>query len=121
MKYNGRMDKECIKLCDALNEIKGVETSESCCGHGVRPFSVWLKCDNSKQLFPLIRQISRNYANNDWHCEVALTDMENRPIIFHLYSFNIGNEAYREADKIADRILEFLKWDEVMEMFHIER
>ena len=115
------MDKECIKICDALNKIKGVETLESCCGHGKQPFSVWLKCNNSKQLFPLIRQISHNYADNNWHCEAELTDMENRPVIFHLYSDKKGKEAYAEADEIAERILDFLKWDKVMEVFHIER
>ena len=30
--YDGYMDKECIPICDALNSIPNVQTTESCCG-----------------------------------------------------------------------------------------
>ena len=30
--YN-EFDKECINLCKTLNEMDGLNTTESCCGH----------------------------------------------------------------------------------------
>jgi hypothetical protein len=40
--YTGRIDPECLALCDAINEIPGIETRESCCGHGENEFHVWI-------------------------------------------------------------------------------
>ena len=36
------IDKEIVELCRALNSIDGVETVESCCGHGERECHIWL-------------------------------------------------------------------------------
>ena len=35
------MDPECIALCDTLNLMPGIVTSESCCGHGRDKFRIW--------------------------------------------------------------------------------
>ena len=32
------MDEQCIELCRSLNAVPGIETYESCCGHGLRPY-----------------------------------------------------------------------------------
>ena len=32
--YPGNMDRECVRLCDALNMSPGIQTVASCCGHG---------------------------------------------------------------------------------------
>lgn len=40
MTYDEFMDKECVELCDALNELEGVETFESCCGHFKKDISM---------------------------------------------------------------------------------
>ena len=44
--YDEFMDEECIALCDALNELPGVETFGSCCGHLKRPYMIWFNCTN---------------------------------------------------------------------------
>jgi len=41
--YPSDMDVECIPLCDALNSLPGIQTSESCCGHGSHNFGVAFK------------------------------------------------------------------------------
>ena len=40
------MDKECVDLCNALNSIKGIVTTESCCGHNYNPYVVFFKCSD---------------------------------------------------------------------------
>lgn len=44
LNYDGNMDKECVELCNALNNIPYVTTFESCCGHGKDVFRIWFKC-----------------------------------------------------------------------------
>lgn len=37
------IDQECIKICTALNELPGIRTFESCCGHDEHGFWVWFE------------------------------------------------------------------------------
>jgi len=37
------IDKECIALCTAMNNLPGIYTIESCCGHEKQPFRIWFK------------------------------------------------------------------------------
>ena len=37
MKYPSNMDQEIIELCDLINSYEGLQTFESCCGHGKIP------------------------------------------------------------------------------------
>ncbi len=34
------IDNECLRLCEALNKLPGIETYSSCCGHGRETFYV---------------------------------------------------------------------------------
>jgi hypothetical protein len=47
------MDPECVALCDAINQIPGIETVESCCGHGEETFKVWFIVENMAK-FPIL-------------------------------------------------------------------
>ena len=35
-KYNGTMDPEVVSLCDAMNALPGIMTTDSCCGHDIK-------------------------------------------------------------------------------------
>lgn len=48
------MDKECIKLCEALNILPGIQTIESCCGHGGRRFRIRFEASALKYLPPVL-------------------------------------------------------------------
>jgi len=37
------MDKPCLALCAAMNQLPGIQTTESCCGHGTEPFRIWFR------------------------------------------------------------------------------
>jgi hypothetical protein len=54
------MDPECIKLCDALNELPGVRTIMSCCGHGRHPFTVDFLCSSFDSLLHIAQQSLRD-------------------------------------------------------------
>jgi len=65
--YPSDMDVECIPLCDALNSLPGIQTSESCCGHGSHNFGVAFKC-NSFESLAKIAELCHDY---DWFIEVV--------------------------------------------------
>ncbi len=48
------MDRECIKLCKALNKLGGISTIESCCGHNRDPYRIWFWCSDIKFLPPAL-------------------------------------------------------------------
>jgi hypothetical protein len=105
MKYTGQMDKECIVLCDALNEIDGIATTESCCGHGERPYHIWIRPDNLESLPFML------YWFDGCHCGFyrwkiyVYTDCAMRPATFMIEG-PTGKEAYEQSLKIAEYINE---------------
>ena len=60
--YDGRMDSECIPLCDALNRLPRVQTFASCCGHLKRGYSVWLRTDNLYSMAVIARALDKRYV-----------------------------------------------------------
>ena len=102
------MDKECRNLCDAINTFSGIETTESCCGHGKYPYNIWFKAKDLKSLPPLL------YWFDSCHCGfygweiIARTDCGCSPVIFMIEG-GIGEAAYKEAEKIAQLIKEEVK------------
>ena len=64
MNYDNEMDKECIELCNALNYLEGIETYESCCGHGVNFYSIFFKadCKNNYSLSIIARAFNKRYS-----------------------------------------------------------
>ena len=74
--YDGNMDKECIPLCDALNSLPDVETTESCCGHCKDRFRIFFKCKNPYSLSVIARVFNRRYSGTklQWIIEVETHD-----------------------------------------------
>lgn len=115
MKYDGRMDKQCVVLCDAINKIPGVRTTESCCGHGKQPMRIWLRVKTVQNLFILARSVNRMYGgpvNNrtefrEW--SVIVQDQDSGiGVVFLLESSTKGRQAYRQANRIARNIRDSL-------------
>ena len=74
--YDGNMDKECIQICDALNSISDVRTTESCCGHCKDRFMIFLTCDNPHSLAIIARVFDRRYigTSQPWYIELQTKD-----------------------------------------------
>ena len=73
-KYDGNMDKECIKLCDVLNSIPTIDTFESYCGHLKDRYSIWFFCNDIVTISRLGRCVERNYSDGKWELLADSTD-----------------------------------------------
>lgn len=72
------IDLECKRLCIALNALPGIETEESCCGHGEEMYRVWFRVtDYTRRGFLLLsRLMSRNYYNfPEWQITLDHSDI----------------------------------------------
>lgn len=75
MPYDGRMDRECVSLCNALNALPGIQTFESCCGHGQRPFQVFFFGAKVQDLEPVLRGL-----DHQWRVELSHVDCPYRVV-----------------------------------------
>jgi len=120
-----QMDVECVLLCRAINHMPGVETTESCCGHGERPFTVWLKAARLRDLAVLARAIDRRYGGpstqmplwNDWILSVEASDFPEKGVSLLLFSRMMGKAAYEQADRIAENIEYWLRHPAFMALY----
>nr|DAQ41469.1 MAG TPA: methyltransferase-like protein [Caudoviricetes sp.] len=83
--YDGYMDKECIHICDALNSIPNVQTTESCCGHCRDRFMVFFTCDNPHSLAIIARVFDRRYISTSqpWYIELQTKDSGDYDYFIH--------------------------------------
>lgn len=73
--YDEYMDKECIQLCNKLNAIDCVETTESCCGHYKHPYMIFFNCFSFRILGRLYRCVNKNYSDGKWRIECCCSDV----------------------------------------------
>ena len=99
--HYSQIDKECRKLCRALNAFpEAVYTVESCCGHGEEPYHIWFKVRNLAILSTIVSLIDEYDA---WKIEVNKDDDDDENPLF-LLEGPVGAEAYLESEKIAKEI-----------------
>ncbi len=108
MEYPEDIDKECIPLCDAINKIKGLKTTESCCGHGKDEFRIWFSVNKDNELELLLYYIDSCHVGFNWEVKLH-TDCSMCKPKYGLYSLTKGKKAYKEANKIAKAIEDDLK------------
>ena len=107
--YDGRMDEECIPLCDALNSLPGVETTSSCCGHCKNDFMIFFNCNDSYSLAIIARAFNRRYSGTylEWKIEVETHD--NGRYDFFMHSVKpYPNELEMKTD--IGQLIENLEW-----------
>lgn len=107
------MDKECIALCDALNELPHTETEESCCGHLKSPFRIWLRCSSFTYLAIVARAIDRRYSGTkkEWRIVSESGDLHPR-FLFMLTSVE-PYQTYEEMITDTNRIIANIRyWQE---------
>lgn len=118
-KYDGMMDEHCIRICDKLNTLPGVETIESCEGHGKHAFNVWFDCTDINSLNFIMFMFSKRYSSYGQNWNVMLADSDNRnPKIMNFLLTSIGNyghvtlgeEAYKQIDTFCDEFDKLLQW-----------
>ena len=105
------MDAECISLCEAMNRFKGIQTFESCCGHGKDVFCIWFSVESLEVLPALLYFFTRcqtcgpGHGVNSWLVRVT-TDSAMSSVVFCVESTSVGDEAYVEAETIAKCMIE---------------
>ena len=67
-------DKECIELCKTLNNLEGLKTTESCCGHLRDRFMIFFQCNNFSTLAKISRSVDKNYSDGKWELLVEGSD-----------------------------------------------
>ena len=67
-------DKECIELCKTLNNLEGLKTTESCCGHLRDRFMIFFQCNNFSTLAKISRSVDKNYSDGKWELLVDGSD-----------------------------------------------
>ena len=101
-KYDGNMDKECIKLCDILNSVPSIDTFESCCGHLKDRYSIWFFCNDIITISRLGRCVERNYSDGKWELLVDSTDTHPTGV-FWLRS-KVPFQSYDEMEKSVNEL-----------------
>lgn len=100
------MDPECVALCEALNCLPGIKTTQSCCGHGKQPYRVWFRVTDfhARGLLTVARLTCPRYYAGDWEVKLSHGDVRGSMIDF-LLEGAVGTERYAYADKLAHDIV----------------
>lgn len=93
------IDPECRALCEAMNELSGIQTYESCCGHGEREIWVFFCAQTVVALGRLIEAVDCEAAG--WKIEANYTNSDLGPVSF-LFIGPCGD--YAGAEKLAAAI-----------------
>ena len=99
------MDTEVIPLCDSLNKLPGIQTYESCCGHGNAPFRIFFDAINRKVLAQVCYAADACHSGIAGWRVIAITDCSMRPASFFLEG-PVGEVAYSGAQSISKFINE---------------
>jgi len=128
--YDNLMDKEVIDLCDALNKLPGIITTESCSGHGKDTFKIWFHVDGRidpkmKGLFFLTRCVDRRYWQHGhvWAITLSVSDTYDNgilPTMFCLESIAVGDHAYAQAIDLIENMKHHLNHDGFKNAFDID-
>jgi len=108
-----KMDPACIDLCTALNELIGIETIGSCCGHGKSPYLIWFNMDAGLIGATILSRCMSGryccYAEGELRADpiwrVYLGDTECLPLfVLEGKPMNDDEEIYAPAEKLAENI-----------------
>ena len=109
------LDPECLKLCVALNDLDGVKTTESCCGHSKGPFRIWFHLDTSTWGHKVVsRCVCPRYYPSDWTISMGHNDVE--PFTVFVLE---GPADPSQGDVFAERIKETCAHPAVSRLFGI--
>lgn len=101
------LDPECVKLVTCLNDVVGVTTFGSCCGHLESNYFILFRCSDHEKLARLSRSVNRNYSDGKWVIE--LTDTDGSPCYNYMLRskkpFVTLDEMVESVNSLVDNIL----------------
>lgn len=108
MNYPKDIDKECIDLCDALNALPGIKTTESCCGHCMQRFLIFFECTDFKSLSILARAFDRRYSGTDVLWEITAETCDSQPnnqfMASSLIPYNTAEQMKKDTENLCYNI-----------------
>ncbi len=110
MNYDNKMDSEVKDICNALNSLTGIKTSESCSGHNKDNVKIWFSVTNFISLFFLVRCVDDRYwkFGNFWNITLTIGDKmygDIQPTYFILSGNGVkGKRAYEQLDDLIDNM-----------------
>ena len=96
------IDEEIVELCKALNDIDGIKTVESCCGHGKDKCFIWFIADDINILNRLCFHCFNH--ENLWKIELDMGDPHRDWKDLHLVLTSNRICGQDDFDNLADRI-----------------
>lgn len=120
------VDKNCKELCDMMNSLPGIEVDSGSDGDNKYSYSIFFKVkDYPHGLFVLVRSVDRRYwrYGNFWHIELSVGDSYDDnylPVIYHLYSDEIGEKARYQLLDLVDNIKHHLKHEAFMKLYDLD-
>lgn len=121
-----KIDPPILELVEALNRLPGLETLESCCGHGKAPIAIFFRVEegDARGLFLLARSADRRYWRHGgaWSIRVSVGDEPLRPlpILYLLESTATGRRAYAQGRDLVRSIQEHLEHANFMRAYGLE-
>lgn len=110
------IDNECVDICEAMNQLPGLYTIESCCGHGRTPYWIFFHLDEETPEglmngLPILLYGMRHFKDDchtsKWRVDVH-TDCVGDTATFTLEG-PAGSEGVKESKEIAKFLLEVLE------------
>ena len=101
------VDKEIVKLVEAMNKFPGIRTIETCAGHGNKAPAIWFQPDSIEDLPALLYWFDRCHSGCHWPVHIY-TDCSADHVTWMVKAMIKGDEAYQEADKIAECMEKYL-------------
>ncbi len=101
------VDKELVRLVKAINKFPGIATIECCSGHGEKEPAIWFFPTSIKALPPLLYWFDRCHSGCYWPVHIY-TDCSADHVTWMVEARVKGEEAYQEADKIAECMEKYL-------------
>jgi len=106
-------DKEVVELCKAMNKIPGIQTIDSCCGHGKDYFRIFFTVEDIETLNHFMWAGCYRWWNwrNGFRVQICDGDV-NRDLgilKLQLESYEIGEDAYKEVYKMTEGINNFIE------------
>ena len=108
--YPANIDKDVLSLVNVMNCIPGIETFESCSGHGKLPMKIWFEVKGPIGIFFLTRCTDKRYwkYGDIWKIELSVGDRfenGNLPTNYILYSgSSVGENAYKQSESLIENM-----------------
>lgn len=106
-----KFDPECVNICKTLNKLPGIETIDSCSGHGRYPLSIFMKCSNLQSLSLLGRCADPRYGLGSVRILLGNSDTNYDHVVLHMIIVSIGQSAYHAVNDFCDSLKQHLEND----------